>query len=305
MQISVRRWEDPLFKGVTFFFAFLILLLTLFVACSLLIHALPTIKRFGIAFLWKTDWDPVSEQFGALPFLYGTLVTSFIALLIAVPIGIGASIFLAELSPRWLSDPISYLVDLLAAIPSVIYGIIGIFVLVPFMREKIEPVVSGTLGFLPIFESAPYGVGVLTAGLVLSIMILPYIVSISREVMLSVPQTQREAMLSLGATHWEMVSKVVIPISRSGIIGSIFLALARALGETMAVTMVIGNDPNIHLSLFQPGHTMAAVIANEFSEATSDIYLSTLIEIGFILFVVSFIVNGIARILVQTQTRSA
>ncbi len=305
MAISVRRWEDPLFKGVTFFFAFLILLLTLFIAFSLFVHATPAIKKFGIAFLWGTDWDPVSEQFGALPFLYGTLITSAIGLIIAVPIGLGTAIFLSELSPRWLSNPVSYLVDLLAAIPSVIYGIIGIFVLVPFMREKIEPAVSGTLGFLPIFESAPYGVGILTAGIVLSIMILPFIISISREVMLSVPQTQREAILSLGATQWEMISKVVIPLSRSGIIGSIFLALARALGETMAVTMVIGNNPNIHLSLFEPGHTMAAVIANEFSEATSDLYLSTLIEIGLILFVVSFIVNGIARILVPGGTRAA
>ncbi len=303
MQISVRRWEDPIFKGVTFFFAFLILLITLFITFSLFTYALPAIWYNGLSFLWGTTWDPVSEQFGVLPFLYGTLVTSLIALVIAIPVGLGASIFMAELSPRWLSNPISYCVDLLAAIPSVIYGLIGIFVLVPFMREEIEPVISNTFGFLPIFESAPYGVGVLTAGLVLGIMVLPFIMSISREVMVSVPQTQREAILSLGATKWEMISKVIIPFSRSGIVGSFFLALARALGETMAVTMVIGNDPNIHLSLFEPGHTMAAVISNEFAEATSNIYLATLIEIGLILFIVSFIVNGIARLLVQGQTR--
>jgi phosphate transport system permease protein len=288
---------------VTFFFAFLILLITLFITFSLFTYALPAIWYNGLSFLWGTTWDPVSEQFGVLPFLYGTLVTSLIALVIAIPVGLGASIFMAELSPRWLSNPISYCVDLLAAIPSVIYGLIGIFVLVPFMREEIEPVISNTFGFLPIFESAPYGVGVLTAGLVLGIMVLPFIMSISREVMVSVPQTQREAILSLGATKWEMISKVIIPFSRSGIVGSFFLALARALGETMAVTMVIGNDPNIHLSLFEPGHTMAAVISNEFAEATSNIYLATLIEIGLILFIVSFIVNGIARLLVQGQTR--
>ena len=297
-------WEDPLFKGVTFLFAFFILLLTFLIAFSLLNHATPAIEKFGFAFLWGTNWDPVSEQFGALPFLYGTLMTSAIALVIAVPIGLGVSIFLSELAPRFLSNPISYLVDLLAAIPSVIYGIIGVFVLVPLMRVKIEPVLSNTLGFLPVFQGSFYGVGILTAGLILSIMILPFIISISREVMLSVPQTQREAILSLGATRWEMVSKVVMPLSLSGIIGSIFLALARALGETMAVTMVIGNNPDIHLSLFEPGHTMAAVIANEFSEATSDIYLSALIEIGLILFIVSIIMNGVARILVLGGVRS-
>ncbi len=299
------KWEDPLFKGVTFLFALLILLLTLFIACVLVVHAAPAIKKFGFAFLWGTTWDPVSEKFGALPFLYGTLVTSAIALFIAVPIGLFVAIFLSELSPRWLSDPIAYLVDLLAAIPSVIYGIIGVFVLVPLMRGKIEPALSQSVGFLPLFQGAPYGVGMLTAGLLLSVMILPFIISISREVMLSVPQTQREAILSLGATQWEMVEKVVIPLSRSGIIGSIFLALARALGETMAVTMVIGNNPDIHLSFFEPGHTMAAVIANEFSEATSDIYISALIEIGLILFLVSFIVNGVARIFVPGGVRSA
>ncbi len=303
--MSAKRWEDPLFKGVTFFFAFLILLLTLFIAVSLVFHATPAIKKFGFDFLLGTNWDPVSEEFGALPFLYGTLVTSAIALVVATPIGLGVSIFLSELAPRWLSDPLSYMVDLLAAVPSVIYGIIGVFVLVPLMRETIQPALSNSVGFIPFFDGPFYGVGILTAGLLLSIMILPYIISISREVMLSVPQTQREAILSLGATQWEMVSKVVIPISRSGIIGSIFLALARALGETMAVTMVIGNNPNIHLSFFEPGHTMAAVIANEFAEASSGLYLSVLIEIGLILFIVSFIMNGLARVLVPGGVRTA
>ncbi len=295
---NLRRWEDPFFKGVTFLFASLILLVTLFIALSLFIHAYPAIQQFGLRFLWSTEWDPMMEQFGALPFLYGTLVSSAIALLIAVPVGLSVSIFLAELSPRWLSDPIAYLVDLLAAIPSVVYGIIGIFVLVPFIRETIGPALSNFLGFIPLFAGMSYGVGMLTAGLILSVMILPFIISISREVMLSIPQIQREAILSLGATRWEMVSKVVLPIARSGIIGSVFLALARALGETMAVTMVIGNRAEIDLSLLAPGHTMAAVIANEFAEATSDLYLSALIEIGLVLFVFSFVVNGIARLFV-------
>ncbi|MBI3598348.1 MAG: phosphate ABC transporter permease subunit PstC [Nitrospirae bacterium] len=299
------RWEDPLFKGVTFLFALFILLLTLFIAFSLLVHATPAIKKFGFEFLWGTTWDPVSEQFSALPFLYGTLITAVIALLTAVPIGLFVSIFLSEFSPRWLSDPVSYLIDLLAAIPSVIYGIIGLFVLVPLMRGNIEPALSNSIGFLPVFQGPFYGVGILTAGLLLSMMILPFIISISREVMLSVPQTQREAILSLGATQWEMVYKVVMPLSRSGIIGSIFLALARALGETMAVTMVIGNNPDIPLSFFEPGHTMAAVIANEFTEAASELYLSALIEIGLILFLVSFVVNGIARILIPGGVRAA
>ena len=305
MQNYTRRWEDPLFKAITFLFAFFILFLTLLVAGALFIQAIPAIEKFGFGFLVESTWDPVSEIFGALPFIYGTVISSAIALFIAVPIGLGVSVFLSELSPRWLSDPISYLIDLLAAIPSVLYGIIGVFVLVPLMRDTIEPALSNFMGFLPIFQGAPYGVGVLTAGLILGIMVLPFIISISREVMLSVPQTQREAILSLGATQWEMVLQVVIPISRSGIIGSIFLALARALGETMAVTMVIGNNPVISLSFFDPGHTMAAVIANEFSEATSEVYLSALIEIGLILFFVSFIVNGVARILVPDKAGTA
>jgi phosphate transport system permease protein len=229
-------------------------------------------------------------------------VTSAIALLIAVPIGLGSSIFLSELAPSWLSRPTAYLVDLLAAIPSVLYGIVGLFVLVPLMQESIEPALSDILGFIPLFQGAPYGVGMLTAGMVLSVMILPFIVSVSREVMRSVPDIQREAILSLGATRWEMVSNVVLPFSRPGVMGSIFLALARALGETMAVTMVIGNRPDIGLSLFSPGHTMAAVIANEFAEATSDLYVSVLIEIGLVLFFVLLLVNGIARLLIPAPT---
>jgi len=302
LQNYIRRFEDPVFRGLTCLFASVVLLLAIFVAFSLTIHSLPAVYQFGWGFLIGTDWDPISNQFGALPFLYGTFVTSIIALLIAVPIGLGSSIFLSELAPSWLSQPVAYLVDLLAAIPSVLYGIVGLFVLVPLMQESIEPALSDMLGFIPLFQGAPYGVGMLTAGMVLSIMILPFIVSVSREVMRSVPDIQREAILSLGATRWEVVSNVVLPFSRPGIMGSIFLALARALGETMAVTMVIGNRPDIGLSLFSPGHTMAAVIANEFTEATSDLYVAVLIEIGLVLFFVLLLVNGIARLLIPAPT---
>ncbi len=289
---------DPLFKGTTSLTAGLVIILTFLVVFFLTRHALPSIYAFGWNFLYESEWDPVREQFGAAPFIYGTLATSAIALMIAAPIGIGTAIFLSELIPPWLSAPISFLIDLLAAIPSVIYGLVGIFVLIPLMRSSIEPSLSALLGFFPLFESSPYGFGIMTAGLILSIMIIPFITSVSREALLAVPLIQREAILSLGATRWEMVLKVVLPMAKSGIIGSIFLALARALGETMAVTMVIGNRPEIRASLFEPGHTMAAVIANEFSEAVSDLYLSTLIEIALVLFGVTLIINGIARLFV-------
>jgi len=277
-----------------------VLLITAIIALELYLHSHLSIEKFGWAFLSRSTWDPVMEEFGALPFLYGTLVTSAIALLIAIPVGLGVAIFLSELAPRRLSDPITFLVELLAAIPSVIYGLIGIFVLVPWMRNVLEPILGTTLGFLPIFQGAPYGVGMLTAGIVLAIMVVPFIVSVSREILLAVPRSQREAILSLGATRWEMVWIAVLPYARSGILGSIFLALARALGETMAVTMVIGNRPEVRASLFEPGYTMASVIANEFTEATSDLYLSALIEIGLVLFAVTIVVNALARLFIYS-----
>ncbi len=280
-----------------------VLVITAVIAYELYRNSHLSIARFGWSFLWGTTWDPIAEQFGALPFLYGTLVTSAVALLIAVPMGLGVAIFLSELAPRWLSDPVAFLVELLAAIPSVIYGLIGIFVLVPLVRNYLEPFLSGTLGFLPIFQGAPYGVGMLTASLVLAVMVVPFIVSVSREILMAVPRAQREAILSLGATRWEMVWIAILPYARSGIMGSVFLALARALGETMAVTMVIGNRPEIKLSLFEPGYTMAAVIANEFTEATSDMYLQALIEIGLVLFAVTILVNAIARLLIYSLSK--
>ncbi len=259
--------------------------------------------KFGWRFLFTRTWDPVFEQFGALPFIYGTIVTSAVALLVAVPLGVGAAIFLAELAPPRLSDGLAFVVELLAAVPSVIYGLLGIFVLVPVLRGQVEPFLKSTLGFLPFFQGQIYGVGFLAAGIVLAIMIVPFILSISREVLLAVPVEQREAALALGATRWEATWKVVVPYARTGIFGSIFLALARALGETMAVTMVIGNDPKISASLFAPGYSIAAIIANEFTEATSDIYVHALIELGLVLFAVTIVINGLGRLLILATTR--
>jgi phosphate transport system permease protein len=296
------RLLNFLFKYGVLLVALSIFGVTLLIGIQLIIHSRLPIEKFGFSFFWRTVWDPVGEQFGGLTFLYGTLVTSLIALFLAVPIGLSMSIFLSELSPEWLSNPISFMVELLAAIPSVIYGIIGIFILVPWMRNSGEPFLKSTLGFLPFFKGTPYGVGMLTAGVILAIMILPFIISVSREVLLAVPSTQREAILSLGATRWEMIWVAVLPFARSGIMGSVFLALARALGETMAVTMVIGNRPDIKLSLFEPAYTMAAVIANEFTEATSDFYIQSLIEIGLILFIVTILIHALARLLIYSVT---
>ena len=254
-------------------------------------------KEFGWKFLVTSTWDPVQEVYGALPFIFGTLVSSALALLMAIPLGVGSAIFLAELAPRKLSNACTFLIELLAAIPSVILGLMGIFVLVPFV-SKLEPVFIKYLGWLPLFSGAPYGVGLFTAALVLTIMILPYITSISRDVILSVPTPLKEAAFGMGATHWEVVRLVTLPFSRAGIMGSIFLALGRALGETMAVTMVIGNVPKISASLFDPSYTMAAVIANEFAEATSDLYVHSLIAIALTLFCITVVVNGLARLLI-------
>jgi phosphate transport system permease protein len=263
--------------------------------------------KFGFAFLRTSVWDPNFDNFGALPFIFGTVVTSAVALFIAVPLGIGAAIFLAELAPARLSDALEFFIDLLAAVPSVIYGLLGIFIVVPIMRDVIQPALKSTLGFIPLFKGPAFGIGFLTAGIVLAIMVIPYIISVSREILLSVPRDQREAALALGSTRWESTWKVVVPFARTGIMGSIFLALARALGETMAVTMVIGNTPAIAASLFSPGDSIASVIANQFTEATGDLYTQSLIELGLVLFLLTFILNGLARllILVTSQRGSA
>ena len=293
---SRRSGGDRAFRALSLGFALTILGVVGGLAVSLVWNSRLALKAFGFPFLWGTTWDPVAEVFGALPFIYGTLATSAVALALAVPLGLGTAIFLAELAPPRLSEFVGFVVELLAAVPSVIYGLIGVFVVVPWVRTMVEPALSGTLGWIPLFGHAPYGVGVFTAGLILAAMVVPFITTVSREVLLTVPRAQREAALALGATHWETVWTSILPYARSGIIGSIFLALARALGETMAVTMVIGNRPEIHASLFQPGYTMAAVLANEFTEATTDLYVHTLIEIGLVLFVITILVNGLARL---------
>lgn len=275
-----------------------IILVTALIVYQLWINSVDSRKAFGWGFWGTRAWDPVFDHFGALPFIYGTIVSSVLALGIAVPLGLASAIFLAEFAPRRISDMISFLIDLLAAVPSVIYGLMGIFLVVPLMRTSIGPALKSLLGFLPFFQGPNYGIGFLTAGIILAIMVVPYIISVSREVLLTVPREQREGALAVGATTWESIWQVVVPYARSGIMGSVFLALARALGETMAVTMVIGNDPKISASLFSPGYSIAAVIANEFTEATGKLYLSALIELGLVLFLVTFILNGAARLLI-------
>jgi len=297
------RDGDRITHAVTFLFAASVFLVTVFLVYELWIHSGPSRAKFGFSFLTGKVWDPVSEQFGALPFIYGTVLTSFIALLISVPLGVGAAIFLSELAPPKLSNACTFLVELLAAVPSVIFGLLAIFTLVPFLRQYGEPFLKKTLGFLPWFQGPAYGVGYLAAGVVLAVMTFPFIISISREALLAVPREQREAALALGATKWESTWQVVVPYARLGIFGSVFLALARALGETMAVTMVIGNDTGIHTSLLSPGYTIAAIIANDFAEATGDVFLSALVELGLVLFALTMVLNAGAQLLIIATTR--
>jgi phosphate transport system permease protein len=275
-----------------------LVLLVVTIVVEMAHRALPAVRTFGLSFLYRSIWDPVAEQFGAVPFIYGTVLSSLLALLVAVPLGIGAAIYLAEIAPDWVRAPIAFLVELVAAVPSVVYGLWGVFVLAPLLRTWVQPALGKTLGFLPLFQGPPYGVGMLAAGIILAIMVVPFITAVSREVLLAVPRTQREAALALGATRWETTRIAVLRYGRSGLIGAVLLGLGRALGETMAVTMVIGNRPEVAISLFAPGYTMASVIANEFTEATSDLYLAALIEIGLLLFVLTVAVNGLARLLV-------
>ncbi len=294
---------DEIARIITFIFAATVVLITVLLVLQLWHDSSLPRHKFGLNFFATRVWDPIAEEFGALPFIYGTLVTATVSLLIAVPLGLGAAIFLAELAPQKISDTLQFFIDLLAAVPSVIYGLLGVFIVIPLMREYLQPFLKKTLGFLPLFQGPAYGVGFFTAGIVLAIMVIPYIISVSREVLLSVPRDQREAALALGSTRWESTWKVVVPFARTGIMGSIFLALARALGETMAVTMVIGNTPTISTSLFSPGYSIAAVIANEFTEATGEIYLQSLIELALVLFLLTFILNGLARMLLVVTTQ--
>lgn len=301
--IQRLRSGDEIAHLITLAFAAAVVLITVLLVYELWTHSALPRQRFGWRFLVTSTWDPVLENFGALPFIFGTLVTSAVSLGLALPLGVGAAIFLAELAPPRISQRLAFVIELLAAVPSVILGLLGIFLLVPFLRTEVEPVLKATLGFLPLFQGQIYGIGLLAASVILTIMIIPFIISISREVLLAVPVDQREAALALGATRWEATWRVVVPYAKTGIYGSIFLALARALGETMAVTMVIGNDPRISSSLFAPGYTIAAVIANEFTEATGNLYLQSLIELGLVLFLVTIIINALARVLIVVTTR--
>lgn len=278
--------------------AMLVLLLVLAIAASMVVDSAPSLQKFGLGFLTSQTWNPVAGSFGAFAFIYGTVVTSALALLIGAPIGLGTAIALNELVSGQVRGIFSALVELLAAIPSVVYGLWGIFVLAPILRAYVEPFLRTTIGFLPLFSGPAYGVGMLAGGLILAIMIVPTIAAVSRDVLRAVPADQREAMLALGATRWETIQGAVLPYARTGILGGITLGLGRALGETMAVTMVIGNRPAISASLFAPGYTLASVIANEFVEATTDLHLAALTEIGLVLFGVTVTVNAVARLLV-------
>jgi phosphate transport system permease protein len=298
---------DSIYKIATAVCAMSVPLLVVLIAVALGIAAWPAISEIGISLVTSSVWDVGAHKFGAAPALYGTVVSSAVALIIATPLAIGVAIFLSEFAPTWLRQPVAFLVDLLAAIPSVVYGLWGIFVLLPIMREHVMPFLRDDLrlGATPFFSGPAYGPSMLAAGVILAIMALPYISAVSREVLMAVPRSQREAALALGATRWEMIRDAVIPFARSGIVGGIILGLGRALGETMAVTMLIGNRPEISASLFAPGYTMASLIANEFSEATDDLHLSALMAVGAMLFTITLIVNGIARWLVWQVGRGA
>ena len=299
-----RQWNvgDFVFKHLTMLFAVGVLSLVFLMGYEMYKGSSLSIAQFGWRFLATSVWDPVRDEYGALPLIFGTVLSSFLALVIALPLGLGVAVFLSELAPRWLERPLSFLVELLAAIPSIVYGLWGIFVLVPWLRLHAEPWLGSHLGFLPFFKGAPYGFGMLAAGLILSVMVLPIIASISRDVMRSIPDLLREAALGLGATRWE-TTKVVLAASKSGILGATLLGLGRAVGETMAVTMVIGNRADISASLFSPGYSMASVIANEFAEATTSMYTSALIEVALVLFVVTILLNALARLIVWSVTR--
>jgi phosphate transport system permease protein len=281
---------------------FAIVILILF---ELISRSRLSIDKFGFSFFFRSAWNPVSGDYGALPFIYGTIASSLVGLAIAVPLAIGVAIFLTEMCPRFLRSPLAFLTELLAAIPSVVYGLWAVFVLVPILRQYVNPFLMKTLGWTGLFSGPNYGIGLLAAGVILSIMILPIISSLTREVMSAVPHAQREAVLALGATRWEMIRMGVLRNARIGIVGAVILGLGRALGETMAVTMVIGNRPQIAHSLLAPAYSMASVLANEFTEASDALYLSALVEIGLVLFIVTIVVNALARVLVWAVTRGA
>jgi phosphate transport system permease protein len=301
--IEKRLSGDFVFKGFTVLFAFSIVVILLLMIIEMTRESIPAIVKFGWGFIPGRDWDAVQGSFGALPYIWGSVVSSILALLLATPLSVGAALFITELAPKKLGGAVASLIELLAAIPSVIYGLWGVLVMAPWLQKTVEPFLSERLGFIPFFQGAPYGVSMLAAIFILMIMVIPIITSISKEVLLTVPQSQKEAAIAMGATRWEMIRIAVLPYGKSGILGAVILGLGRAVGETMAVTMVIGNTPQISLSLLAPAYTMPSVIANEFAETTSKLHASALMEIGLILLVVTLIINVLARLLLWSITR--
>ena len=303
------RVFDGLFQGATWFFAVFILLLLAAVLASLVVGALPALRKFGWGFVVSSSWNPVTEQFGALPAIAGTLITSSIAMLIGIPVAFGIALFITELCPPWLKRPIGTLVELLAAIPSIIYGIWGLFVFAPMFQQTVEPVLNDVFGDVPIvgalLSGPPIGIGMLSAGLILAIMVLPFITSVTRDVFETVPSVLKESAYGIGATTWEVVWNIVLPTTRVGVIGGVMLGLGRALGETMAVTFVIGNSHDLQASLLAPGTTISAALANEFSEAVTEIYRSALFGLGFILFIITFLVLAAAKYMLIRLQRQA
>lgn len=295
-----RRWPDNVFRWLTLAAALTIVGLIFLVGWELYRGAHLAVSKFGLNFLGDSIWDPVTDEYGAWPFIYGTLVSSLIALLIAVPLGVATALYLTEVAPLRIRQPVIMIIEMLAAVPSVIFGLWGIFVLIPWLRDNLFVWLKQWLGFLPLFQGPIYGVSMLAGGIIVAIMILPIITSVSREILRSVPNLQREAAYALGATHWEVIRLAVLSYARRGIFGAVVLGLGRALGETMAVTMVIGNRPDISASLFAPGYTLASVVANEFTEATTDLYLAALFELGLVLLAVTIIVNAVAQLMLRS-----
>lgn len=307
LRLSVHYLADLLFKNITRFFAFLVLLLLAGITVSLFIGSLPALRKFGLGFIFNAEWNPVTEKFGGLVPIIGTIVTSAIALLIAVPVSFGIALFLTEMCPAWLRRPLGTAIELLAGIPSIIYGMWGLFVFAPLFRDYAEPWINSHLGVLPLigylFHGPPMGIGMLTAGLILSIMVIPFIASVMRDVFEVVPPLLKESAYGLGATTWEVVRNITLPYTKIGVVGGIMLGLGRALGETMAVTFVIGNAHELHASLLMPGNSIASTLANEFTEAIGELYTSSLIELGLILFVITFIVLALAKLLLIRLSR--
>jgi len=309
-QIEPRTWVlkkrlsgDGVFRGITVLFAFSVLAILLMMVAGMWKESLPAFSKFGWRFITGRDWDAVQGSFGALAFIWGSVISSIFALLLATPLSVGTAIFITEIAPKKVGGVVASLVELLAAIPSVIYGLWGVLVMAPWLQRTVEPFLADHLGFLPFFSGAPYGVSMLAAIFILMIMVVPIITSITKEIILAVPQSQKEAAIALGATRWEMIRVAVLPYGKSGILGAVILGLGRAIGETMAVTMVIGNTPQISMSLLAPGYTMPSVIANEFAEASSNLHAAALMEIGLILLVVTLIINILARLLIWSVTR--